>query len=94
MKRQCEFLFLLAAFAVAFSAVTVTKGIQRGKNKDMSRLTLGERQILSQLNMVLALTECLRILRRELLIERKSIDLCRILPGYILYYSTKGRQKG
>ena len=59
MKRQCEFLILLAAFAVAFSAVTATKGIKRGKNKDMSRLTLGERQILSQLNMDLALTECL-----------------------------------
>ena len=59
MKRQCEFLILLATFAVAFSAVTATKGIKRGKNKDMSRLTLGERQILSQLNMDLALTECL-----------------------------------
>jgi len=47
----------LAAFAVA-SAVTATKGNERGENKDM-RLTLGERQILSQLNMDLAQIECL-----------------------------------
>ena len=59
MKRQCEFLILLAAFSVAFSAVTVTKGIKRGKNKDM-RLTLGESRANSnQLNMDLAPTECL-----------------------------------
>ena len=57
MKRVCDFLMKLAAFAVA-SAVTATKGNERGKNKDM-RLTLGERQILSQLNMDLAPIECL-----------------------------------
>ena len=57
MKRQCKFLILLAAFVVS-SAVTATKGNERGKDNDM-QLTLGERQILSQLNMDLTPIECL-----------------------------------